>query len=788
MMARLAWTVALTLACAVTACTTETKVVEVEVLVYPDGWSPDTGWIGQTGDGVGTYDGQDDAGHDDLAAPDVGVDDAWAEDIAPDVAPDPASSGVTSGDGIVVTAEGLDGVFIFGVGVEPGSSLGQIGNTVAGAIAIPAVVQLNGSEAEIRVYDLDDDAPVEGDDGLIESYPYAELDDGSVRIDFGKPHAKLEVQVWGGCTYVLDEYILVSEPVYADALITWTAVESFYSQNCGGGGLPASMGINVHFLRRFDANLGFQPRKVDPEMPFGFFQVEAGDTTWLTRLPYTGPDEPDAKVVYYLEEDFPEHLRHLVYEVFEHWNIVLEQTAGNRPFLLLDDPPALVPWDPRYRVVSWDESESSGAIAPFVEHPVTGEMFDTDVIVWLANLPDLIQNYTKFFEDNPDLPYDFGVGDDDDDTGMFLAGAGDDSGVPPRVLRRRAFAKRPMNPAQLQQTLSRVSLDLSPEEIEQLIIYDFLTHELGHNLGLRHNFKGSIDVNHHLPQITSTSAMDYVIGMAYPGSYDADAMRYGYGTGALDDTFFYCTDQDVPYDPGCAKWDLGHPVRHALAKLDAMAAKYPPGTPDGEVEGAAYEGEWSDTFSVVRQFFNSEYEQYDPNDPVYTYLELLDRVMCLSEPEPEPEPDADAGSGDPVDAGGGAPPPDAGSSDVVADAPPTEDAPPGIDPVPCDIHVWLRRQWALYLLYTKHAIDGEWTDYPALSPTQAAYLFDNYLDLITDPSQPGSLKKTIIDKLPTSGVIGADAFLQTLYDHFEAIDDPTAEEDQIFDWIIQATS
>lgn len=770
----------------IAACGDAEKIV----YVYPDGYSVDGGAV--LTDTSGILDG---VSLDDLSLPDSlvfpeatpGDDVPLVPDISvvPDVVveEDPVLEAETHGDTVYADPASLEGLFIFGLGIEPQSTLGAIGNTVAGSLALPAVVELDGEFANIRVYDIEANEAVAGDEGVIESYPYTMDEQGLARIDFGKPEATLEVQLYGDCTYGLTNYILIDEPLFADGLLTWTTVEQYASSNCGNQGLASSMGINVHYLRRFDTGNDFQARAVDPEMPFGFFQLESQDETWMTRLPHIGEQFDDGKVVYYLDQNFPEELRPLAQEAIDHWNIVLQATAGNSPFVLKDNPPTLVAWDPRYHVIAWDESKSSGAIAPFTEHPTTGEMIDTDVVVWLANFDQMVESYTAMLNDDANLPYDFGVGGESD---LQLPDFGDDADLPPRVLRRRAFSRRPLDMAHVAQLLKSVEMDLTQDQIKELIILDFLTHELGHNLGLRHNFKASADHAHKLDSITATSCMDYVIGMTHPGGYDADAMRYGYGSGANDPTFLYCTDEDVMWDPGCERWDLGHPVAFVLDQLDSMATQYPPGTSQDDLEYLSQAEEWYLLFRKLRQFFNSEYETYDPDLQISTFMGVLERVLChpyvaseTPEAPPVEPPGGDAGSAD-ADAGSS----DPGDGDAMEDAGPEPDG--GLVPEICPIHDWFRGQWALYLLYTKFSVDGEWYSWPELNEEQRVVLYDAFFQLITSEEQPPSVKQTVINKLPTSSVPGAAEFLQELYDHFSGLDDKDDWEQQILGWIENA--
>ncbi|WP_394835426.1 zinc-dependent metalloprotease [Pendulispora rubella] len=89
----------------------------------------------------------------------------------------------------------------------------------------------------------------------------------------------------------------------------------------------------------------------------------------------------------------------------------------------------------------------------------------------------------------------------------------------------------------------------------------FLTHvavhEVGHTLGLRHNFKGSL-----LPLPQQSSVMEYILdpdavagGRDRPGPYDYDAIRLLYGLSSNEPAQAFCTDDDTAVDPDCATFD-----------------------------------------------------------------------------------------------------------------------------------------------------------------------------------------------------------------------------------------
>ena len=98
------------------------------------------------------------------------------------------------------------------------------------------------------------------------------------------------------------------------------------------------------------------------------------------------------------------------------------------------------------------------------------------------------------------------------------------------------------------------------QKVEQFITHVVL-HEIGHTLGLRHNFAGSL-VPPGAP-MPSTSVMDYLLNndsypMNNPGTYDIDAVKYLYGLSTAEPQQAFCNDSGVGHDPMCARFDRGN--------------------------------------------------------------------------------------------------------------------------------------------------------------------------------------------------------------------------------------
>jgi uncharacterized protein YaiE (UPF0345 family) len=131
-------------------------------------------------------------------------------------------------------------------------------------------------------------------------------------------------------------------------------------------------------------------------------------------------------------------------------------------------------------------------------------------------------------------------------------------------------------------------------KVMPVIYIPTLVHELGHNLGLRHNFAGSRDKDNYYNKrelqamkidrpISYSSVMDYSYSnlnqLPIMGKYDIAALRYGYARQVEEEngqlrmlmgsnlaelaqstklkTYDFCTDENVGTDPLCNRFDEG---------------------------------------------------------------------------------------------------------------------------------------------------------------------------------------------------------------------------------------
>lgn len=654
--------------------------------------------------------------------------------------------GETDGSAILFDPADLQVNWLYGMGADPDGVIGSLGGGAAGIAPVRVRIHLEDDVAAIRVLDPATGRPILDESGLVESYPYTTLDDGRVRISFAAPAHAPGFAVYGSCTYDLDSYRLAADPVYADGLVTWPGDETYKASGCPQYFPSSAKGINVHFLRHPEAGATYTARQADFDSPFGFFLTADPDDPAAANLARLGgiyPGAPDGALVYYLSPSFPAVYAGAAQHVFDTWNDALEDACGVRPFRLERAGDDIIPWDPRYHVVLWRETGGGGAVAPFAQDPDTGEIFQSFVVMWFGELDDLVTRYRDFFDDHPDLA-DLVLDDvpgpkpEGERLGRPLELELGKSTAAPRYLRRSVYFQRPLGAMEVKQAWATFGRDATDEEITNAIVADFLIHEVGHNLGLRHNFIGSADWGHADEGASSSTTMDYVIGLTHPGAYDRDAMRYAYGEGAHDDTFLYCTDEDLDLEPACIQWDFGNPIRFTADQIDRIIADNPPELSTNEVSRTADDQDWGSVFLRFRALTNTVWEELDPSDPVDGFLTLVDHVVCEGEGE-------------------------------------------------CPVHPYVRSQLALHLLYTRHAVQAWWEpgyptiwlDLPVLDETQSAMLMSSFYDVVTDATAPQTLRVTIVNKLPTAAVIGADQLLSDLHDYFTALSEPTTDDQSV---------
>ena len=318
--------------------------------------------------------------------------------------------------------------------------------------------------------------------------------------------------------------------------------------------LPSSTSVIVHYHVSLSAipKTEYKPRPADDRV--GHFTTIYQDYTDIRqdspyiryvnrwnlekKIPHEMVSKPKKPIVYWLENTIPYNLRDAVREGILAWNEAFA-AAGFKNAIVVKQMPDDANWDPadvRYNTVRWMLQPGSGyAVGPSRANPYTGELYDADIRISADFVRHFYRTYTEFVAPviGP-VAMDFETVESEEEYSSEMCRYGD------------YFREEMASAWDILTTTGKIKG--TDEQLQDYIhkgLVSLILHEVGHTLGLRHNFKASsIYSIEQLSDPTFTkkygisgSVMDYLSinvfdGQTFfqtkPGVYDIWAIEYAY--------------------------------------------------------------------------------------------------------------------------------------------------------------------------------------------------------------------------------------------------------------------
>ena len=258
--------------------------------------------------------------------------------------------------------------------------------------------------------------------------------------------------------------------------------------------------------------------------------------------PHEKLSKPVKPIIFWLENTIPREFRQAVTDGILGWNRAFEK-IGFIDAMVVKQMPDDATWDPadvRYNTIRWIvQPESAYAVGPSRANPYTGELYDADIRISNDYVRFYFDDYKNFIEP---LMIENNIED------FWLENKDFSHHDESKTCNYGEYLKHKMS-FTWNYLVSKDMVVDSHDEMLKFVqdgIIDLLLHEVGHTLGLRHNFKASSVFSYEeLSNPTFTeiygvtgSVMDYNAtnlldgGNNYfqtkPGPYDYWAIEFGY--------------------------------------------------------------------------------------------------------------------------------------------------------------------------------------------------------------------------------------------------------------------
>lgn len=456
---------------------------------------------------------------------------------------------------------------------------------------------------------------------------------------------------------------------------TWGAIKAFpknielridavYSASGSRETIPDSRGIqlSVHYsLTELPSN-DYQPRLADDRL--GHFMTTVKDFSLKTsdepyvrfvnrwhlekadkNAEFSPPKDP---IIFYIEKTVPHRFRPYVRQGILEWNKAFEK-AGFIDAIEARIQQDYENWDPedaRYNTIRWVVG-ASFAIGPSRVNPLTGQILDADILVGESWIRSWQREWTTFFEE-VEHERNHPIDHTSRHNCQMATGLAQQMGFMASVLQARGL----IDDGEL------------PEEFIGQALKALIMHEVGHTLGIRHNFKASTiftleDINKKVGKALHGSVMEYDAVNISPegekqgdyytttiGPWDYWVVEYAYksidgskpeaelpelqkiASRVATPELRYATDGDASMyqyrdlDPLVNRWDLGaDPLEFAKQRREIVAGLWDEIAEKVTTDGMGYQrvrrafrsllGQYSRSMFLATRYIGGQYHHRD---------------------------------------------------------------------------------------------------------------------------------------------------------------------------------
>jgi hypothetical protein len=271
---------------------------------------------------------------------------------------------------------------------------------------------------------------------------------------------------------------------------------------------PYSLFHTYHYsISEIPVSSDFKPRIAD-ERVGNFITVYEDYSSPATETPYVrycerwnlkkkdpnaAMSEPVQPIVYWVENTVPEEYKSIVAEGIEFWNKSFEK-IGFKNAIVARIMPDTADWDPsdvRYSTVRWIVPGFGSAVGPSRSNPFTGEIFDADVRIPADFIRHMFNTANEYVEP---LSFNGMAIPSDDPLDQLKAWRDDHDAAHGRFCN---YARESFDDAATAYSyISSLPGDFAGKDsLTQQFVREYLiqlvSHEVGHTLGFRHNFRAS---------------------------------------------------------------------------------------------------------------------------------------------------------------------------------------------------------------------------------------------------------------------------------------------------------